>query len=102
MTAKRIARNRHAVLTRLRREADDRGDAYQYGAVGAAPVEVPTTVVIELNEFPDDAQTFGDLVGSTAPTLPPDALIEAWGVRAAPGAPTAGAVLAFRIEPVDP
>lgn len=101
-TAKHIARNRRAVLTRLEREAADRGDRYQFGVSAAAAFDAPTTVVVEVDPFPMDAEGFEDVLQESAPTLSPARLIGAWGLRAAPGAPTAGAVLAFRIEPVAP
>lgn len=101
-TAKHIARNRHAVLARLEREAADRGDRYLYGIDAAGTCDAPTTVVVEVGPFPIDAEGFEGLVRANAPTLSPASLIEAWGLRAAPGAPTVGAVLAFRIEPDTP
>ncbi len=99
-TAKAIARNRHAVLARLAHEAAERGDTYHYGLEEVPRSESTTTAVVSV----DFAVEEHDLVGAieNLDHVSPDELIEVWGLRSAPGAPTTGALLAFRIEPSTP
>jgi len=95
---KAIARSRNEILARLEREAEHRGDAF----VRETPMDavlLPTTVAVTVDGF-DDFSDFASIVAWVAPTEGSAELTEVWGLRAAPGSPTVGALLAVRIEPV--
>ena len=87
---KAIHRSRSQIISRLEKEADDRGDADKTLIVSLTQAEL----------FGSTQQDFAANIASVFADHGSGSPFEVWGVRAAPGQPTVGAVVAFR--PDDP
>jgi len=87
--SKAIHRSRNAIMARLETEADERGDR-----------DLMVIVDLSLDEVLAH-RSHGDVLDNiTAHTNAhgPGTVTELWGLRSAPGAPLAGAVVGYRLH----
>ena len=85
---KAIHRCRERIISRLEKESLVRGDA-------------DTTIIVELTQaqlFASTQHRFADNITSLLAAHGSGRPFEVWGVRAAPGQPTVGAVVALRLD----